>query len=94
MSAMNPLVPQPGLPPNLMSLKPKSLNPREYNNGLRKPSGRPQLEMTKSVYRETMPATVWIMAVNWVLENKRGRAEAAGYEERRRTETEQVVPSM
>ena len=84
---MNPSVPQPGLLPNLTSSKPR-LNPREYNKGLRKPSGRPQREMKKSLYSETMPAAVWMLAVSRMLINKRGRAEAAGNEERRRTETE------
>ena len=74
-----------------MSLRP--LNLGEYSKGLRKPSGRLDLKIRKSLTSETMPTTVWMLAVSWVLVNGQGRAEAAGKGERR-TESEQIVLFM
>ena len=51
------------------------------------------LKIRKSLTSETMAATVWTLAVSRVLENGRGRAEAAGNSQRR-TVTEQIVPFM
>ena len=60
--ASNPLVPQPGLDPDMMSLKP--LLSIVYSQGLRKPSGGLPVESRKSLRSEIMPATVCTSAVS------------------------------
>jgi hypothetical protein len=54
--AENPEVPQPGLEPDTMSLKPFAAV--EYISGLRKPSGDLSLEIKKSFRREMTLAAV------------------------------------
>jgi hypothetical protein len=54
--AGNPMVPQPGFEPDVMSLKPAAAV--EYISRLRKPSGGLPLEIKKSFRREMTPAAV------------------------------------
>src|SRR6266702_7384328 len=54
--AENPAVLQPGLEPDMMSLRPAK--PLLYNQGLRKPSGGLPFEIKKSLSSEIIPATV------------------------------------
>ena len=76
MEALNPGVPQPGLLPDVTSLMP-SFSLKRYSRGLSSPSGAWSWEIRKSFSSEITPATVWTLAVSWVLENRRHRVEVA-----------------
>jgi len=57
--ALNPSVPQPGLFPTVISLKPEgAFAPMAYIKGLRNPSGASPLASRASFKRETMPVNV------------------------------------
>lgn len=60
--AENPLVSQPGLEPDVMSLRPTI--PSLYNQELRKPSEGFLSEIRKSLSKEIMPATTCTPAVS------------------------------
>ena len=57
MPAVKPVVSQPGLEPDVMSLKPAA--PVEYKSGLRKPSGALPEAILKSLRRLMTPANVY-----------------------------------
>ena len=74
--AGNPSVPQPGLAPDLMSLRPAIAS--LYNQGFRNPSGFFPFEIKKSLSSEIMPATVCTLAVSWMLAEPTTETGASG----------------
>ncbi len=69
--AVNPSVLQPGLLPDVISLRPASLKLRSYSQRLRKPSGGLPVEIRWSLSSETIPATACTLAVSCVVEDGR-----------------------